>query len=127
MIPNFVNCDLYCACEDPPLRKQWAHNGEPILMHLSNFRPVKRVTDVVEIFALGARKNAGQAGDDRRWPRSRRRGIFRAQEKISRDVIFMGKQDRVQEKLGPPIYSCCRAIWSRLAWPRWKPWPAKSQ
>src|ERR1700741_872336 len=51
VIPNFVNCDLYCRKPDPALRAEWAPAGEPILMHLSNFRPVKRITDVVEIFA----------------------------------------------------------------------------
>ena len=52
VIPNFVNCDLYTRTPQPALRAQWAPNGEPILMHLSNFRPVKHLTDVVEIFAL---------------------------------------------------------------------------
>ena len=100
MIPNFVNCDLYCACKDAPLRKQWAHNGEPILMHLSNFRPVKRVTDVIEIFALVREKMKAKLvmigdGPDRGAAEHLAR-----QRKISRDVIFLGKQDRVQEKLG---------------------------
>src|SRR6202163_1054554 len=52
VIPNFVNCDLYKRSDDAALRAQWAPNGELILMHLSNFRPVKRITDVIEIFAL---------------------------------------------------------------------------
>src|SRR5258708_34744555 len=52
VIPNFVNCDLYNRTADKGLASQWAPNGEPILMHLSNFRPVKRLTDVVEIFAI---------------------------------------------------------------------------
>src|SRR5579862_4649207 len=52
VIPNFVNCDLYNRTPNPTLRAEWAPNGEPILMHLSNFRPVKRITDVIEIFAL---------------------------------------------------------------------------
>src|SRR6202051_4864556 len=56
VIPNFVNCDLYMRCADQSARKQWAKNDEPILMHLSNFRPVKRITDVVEIFALVGEK-----------------------------------------------------------------------
>src|SRR5712671_3047353 len=46
-IPNFVNCDLYRRREDAQLRAEWAPDDEPIIMHLSNFRPVKRVTDVV--------------------------------------------------------------------------------
>ena len=58
VIPNFVNCDLYRRKENPALRAQWAPDGEPILMHLSNFRPVKRLTDVVEIFALVREKFA---------------------------------------------------------------------
>ena len=52
VISNFVNCDLYQRCTDSALRAQWAPDGEPILMHLSNFRPVKRITDAVNIFAL---------------------------------------------------------------------------
>ena len=52
VIPNFVNCDLYQRSNDLELRAKWAPDGEPILMHLSNFRPVKRVTDAVEIFGL---------------------------------------------------------------------------
>jgi N-acetyl-alpha-D-glucosaminyl L-malate synthase BshA len=34
------------------MRKEYAPNGEKILVHISNFRPVKRVLDVVEVFAL---------------------------------------------------------------------------
>src|ERR1700721_1671801 len=52
VISNFVNCDLYQRSTDSALRAQWAPDGEPILMHLSNFRPVKRITDAVNIFAL---------------------------------------------------------------------------
>src|SRR5579863_10601447 len=51
VIPNFVNCDLYSRQPNLAQRAKWAPAGEPILMHLSNFRPVKRITDCVEIFA----------------------------------------------------------------------------
>jgi N-acetyl-alpha-D-glucosaminyl L-malate synthase BshA len=100
VIPNFVNCDVYMRADDPQLRAQWAPGGEPILMHLSNFRPVKRITDVVEIFALVREKMPAKLvmigdGPDRgtaEW-------LVR-QKCLSRDVFFLGKQDRVQEKLG---------------------------
>src|ERR1700719_176453 len=100
VVPNFVNCDLYKRCDDAAARAKWAHNGEPILMHLSNFRPVKRVTDVVEIFALVREKMKAKLvmigdGPDRGAAEHLAR-----QKKISRDVIFLGKQDRVQEKIG---------------------------
>lgn len=100
VISNFVNCDLYCRPPRPEDRAQWAPGGEPILMHLSNFRPVKRVTDVVEIFALVRQKMPAKLvligdGPDRgsaEW-------LVR-QKGLGRDVHFLGKQDRVHEKLG---------------------------
>jgi N-acetyl-alpha-D-glucosaminyl L-malate synthase BshA len=100
VIPNFVNCDLYKRCEDQTGRKQWAKNGEPILMHLSNFRPVKRITDVVEIFAWVREKIPAKLvmmgdGPDR----GAAEYIVRTKH-LSKDVFFMGKQDQVQEKLG---------------------------
>jgi N-acetyl-alpha-D-glucosaminyl L-malate synthase BshA len=55
VIPNFVNCDVYAPIKDEArraeARKRLAAPDEAILMHLSNFRPVKRVVDVVKIFA----------------------------------------------------------------------------
>src|SRR5215469_8954795 len=49
VIPNFVNCDVYKPLEDrAAARERYAQPGEKILIHLSNFRPVKRVTDVVK-------------------------------------------------------------------------------
>ncbi len=100
VIPNFVNCDFYHRNEDQNARSAWAPNGEPILMHLSNFRPVKRVTDVIEIFAKVREKMPAKLvmigdGPDRgaaEW--------LARQKKLTRDVLFVGKQDQVYEKLG---------------------------
>ncbi|OXM88038.1 N-acetyl-alpha-D-glucosaminyl L-malate synthase BshA [Paenibacillus rigui] len=47
---NFVDKRVYYPREVQALRKEFAHPDEKILIHISNFRPVKRVTDVVEIF-----------------------------------------------------------------------------
>jgi N-acetyl-alpha-D-glucosaminyl L-malate synthase BshA len=99
VIPNFVNCDLYYRHENAALRAQWAPDGEPILMHLSNFRPVKRVTDVVEIFALVREKIRAKLvligdGPDR----GAAEYIVR-KKKLTRDVHFLGKQDRVYQHL----------------------------
>jgi L-malate glycosyltransferase len=100
VIPNFVNCDLYKRSDDAAARARWAPEGEPILMHLSNFRPVKRVTDVVEIFALVREKIPAKLvlmgdGPDR----GAAEYIVR-KKKLPKDVFFLGKQDHVQEKLG---------------------------
>lgn len=99
-IPNFVNCDLYKRCEDQSVRKQWAPNGEPILMHLSNFRPVKRITDAVEIFALVREKVPAKLVMIGDGPDRGAAEYLVRKRKLSKDVFFLGKQDHVQEKLG---------------------------
>lgn len=55
VIPNFIRMDRYAGAADPALRKRFAPNGEKILVHVSNFRPVKRVLDVVKVF-IGLRR-----------------------------------------------------------------------
>src|SRR5580700_237195 len=56
VIPNFVNCDVYTPFTDEAAkaaaRARYAKPDESILIHLSNFRPVKRVVDVVKVFSL---------------------------------------------------------------------------
>ncbi len=56
VIPNFVNLDRFRRAPAPRLRRMLASRGEKVLIHLSNFRPVKRVEDVVKIFARVRRK-----------------------------------------------------------------------
>jgi N-acetyl-alpha-D-glucosaminyl L-malate synthase BshA len=55
MIPNFIRMERYAMGQDPALRKRFAPNGEKLLVHVSNFRPVKRVQDVMDVF-MGVRK-----------------------------------------------------------------------
>jgi N-acetyl-alpha-D-glucosaminyl L-malate synthase BshA len=52
VIPNFVCVDQYEHKPDPALRARYAPNGERLVVHVSNFRPVKRVQDVVGMFKL---------------------------------------------------------------------------
>ena len=101
VIPNFVNCDIYvrnkAAAEQ--LRAQYARKDERLLVHLSNFRPVKRVRDVIEIFARVARKMPARLlmvgdGPDRsvaEW--------LAIQLKIHDRVHFLGKLDSIHELL----------------------------
>jgi len=64
VIENFVNCDIYRPYKDETkraeARQRLAAPDQAILMHLSNFRPVKRVVDVVKIFAQVAREIPAQ-------------------------------------------------------------------
>src|SRR5580658_8481687 len=102
-ITNFVNCDVYAPLNDESrrqdARKRFAPHGKAIMMHLSNFRPVKRVLDAIRIFAGVAREIPAQLvligdGPDRS-----------AAEWLAHDlgincqVHFLGKQERVNELL----------------------------
>jgi N-acetyl-alpha-D-glucosaminyl L-malate synthase BshA len=50
VIPNFICATDYQRRSNPDLQRELAPNGEPLLVHVSNFRPVKRPVDCVEIF-----------------------------------------------------------------------------
>jgi N-acetyl-alpha-D-glucosaminyl L-malate synthase BshA len=49
---NFVDKRVYYPRDVTALRREFAHPDEKILIHISNFRPVKRVLDVVETFSI---------------------------------------------------------------------------
>jgi N-acetyl-alpha-D-glucosaminyl L-malate synthase BshA len=51
VIPNFVDPRVYDRAAHPQAASLFAPPGTPVLMHISNFRPVKNVVDVVRIFA----------------------------------------------------------------------------
>lgn len=52
VIPNFVAQPKKINRQGNPLRCKYAKEDEPILCHISNFRPVKRVEDVLKVFDL---------------------------------------------------------------------------
>ena len=99
VIPNFVNCELYCADGDPALRARHASSGEKVIVHLSNFRPVKRVQDCVRIFArvadvLPARLMMIGDGPDR-GPAE----VLARELQVEDRVQFLGKQLGVAQLL----------------------------
>jgi N-acetyl-alpha-D-glucosaminyl L-malate synthase BshA len=52
VIPNFLDCDVYHRVPEAALRARYCPAGcEKLVIHVSNFRPVKRVPAVVEVFA----------------------------------------------------------------------------
>ena len=101
-IPNFVNCDVYMPMDEAARakgRSAWAAPGEKLLIHLSNFRPVKRVTDCVQIFARVAKEVAAHlllVGDG---PDRSQAEMLAATLGIQDRVHFLGKQDSVTDLL----------------------------
>lgn len=100
VIYNFVNCDLYTRCPaSAKERIEFAPGGERLLVHLSNFRPVKRVTDTIEIFDRVRKKVPSKLlliGDG---PERSRAEWLAVQKGLHNDVLFLGKQDAIHEKL----------------------------
>ncbi len=101
VIRNFVNCDVYKPNEEKrrELRPRYAAEDEKIIIHLSNFRRVKRVSDVVEVFARIAREIPSRLmligdGPDRSIAES-----MALHYGIQDRIHFMGKQDSVQDLL----------------------------
>jgi N-acetyl-alpha-D-glucosaminyl L-malate synthase BshA len=100
VIYNFVNCDMYRR--DPKAaehRAQFADKDERILTHVSNFRPVKRICDTIEIFdrvqkVIPSRLLLMGDGPDR----SRAEWLVN-KKGLRKRVEFLGKVDRVYEKL----------------------------
>lgn len=102
VIPNFIDINKYKRVVDEKtecLRKNYAPNGEKILIHTSNFRPLKRVEDVIRIFNEVRKKvpsklllvgDGPERGDAERLSR---------ELEIANDVKFLGKQDALVEIL----------------------------
>jgi L-malate glycosyltransferase len=99
VIPNFVDTNLFRPQDNGDFRKAIAPNGEKILVHTSNFRPVKRVPDTIKIFEKVQKEIPSKlilVGD----------GPDRSEcEKLSRQldlcdkVKFLGKQEGLVEIL----------------------------
>ncbi len=51
VIYNFIDPNVYDRSKYPPLLSEQLNGGRRVLMHVSNFRPVKRVRDIVRIYA----------------------------------------------------------------------------
>ena len=100
VIPNFICGDDYQRYSVSDLKRELAPGGETLLAHVSNFRPVKRPVDCVEILAsvlrrgLNARMVMVGDGSERTNAEHRARSLGVA-DKIS----FVGKQPNIPDYL----------------------------
>ena len=96
VIPNFVDTSRFRPEPNPCLRERVAPEGEKVLLHMSNFRPVKRIPVVIEAFArvrakLPARLVMVGDGPERGPAEELARNLG-----IQDSVLFVGKQDGVE-------------------------------
>jgi N-acetyl-alpha-D-glucosaminyl L-malate synthase BshA len=99
VIPNFVDTDLFKRIDSTSIRKSIAPNGEKILIHTSNFRPVKRVMDVIKIFHAVVKKVPSKLilvgdGPDRSSCENLSRELH-----VNDHVKFLGKQAELVDLL----------------------------
>jgi L-malate glycosyltransferase len=97
VIPNFVDMETFRPGRASDRRAQFAEPGEKILLHISNFRPVKNVKAVIQVFARVRREFPARlllVGDGpERTPVER----LVHQCGLERDVAFLGNQEFVED------------------------------
>jgi N-acetyl-alpha-D-glucosaminyl L-malate synthase BshA len=97
VIPNFIDPSLYRFAEDIELRAQFAEKDEVIITHISNFRKVKRVDDVIRIFEGVQQKLSAKllmVGDG---PELHQVKNLARELGISDKVFFLGKSKRIEQ------------------------------
>jgi N-acetyl-alpha-D-glucosaminyl L-malate synthase BshA len=100
VIPNFICQTDYARHPVDNLRSSLSPNGEPLLVHVSNFRPVKRPVDCVEILARvlqkGIQTRLVMVGDgSERTNAEHRARCLRVYDNCS----FVGKQPKIADYL----------------------------
>lgn len=100
VVPNFVDLERFHRQEKSHFKQIICPNNEKIVVHVSNFRKVKRVNDVVEVFAYiiksGIKAKLVMVGDgpERTNAEQHCRDLG-----VCGDVRFVGKQEKVEEIL----------------------------
>ncbi|MFZ1751712.1 MAG: N-acetyl-alpha-D-glucosaminyl L-malate synthase BshA [Saprospiraceae bacterium] len=99
VIHNFIDFSRFRKTNKDHFRKAIAPEGEKILVHISNFRKVKRVEDVIHIFAKVSKKVRTKLlligdGPERKSMEDLCRSLHLCDE-----IRFLGKQEAVEELL----------------------------
>ena len=99
VVPNFVDTEKFHRELVPPCPRKAKEKGEKVLIHISNFRPLKRLADVVEVFYLLQRAIPCQlllVGDG---PERAKTEQLCRQKGIISSVHFLGKQNAIMQLL----------------------------
>ncbi|MFN5942246.1 MAG: N-acetyl-alpha-D-glucosaminyl L-malate synthase BshA [Bacteroidota bacterium] len=99
VIHNFIDINRFYQSDKDHFKKMLAPNGERILAHVSNFRKVKRVEDVIHVFQKVREKMPCKLlmiGDGPERPNAEE--LSRSLE-VCNDIRFLGKQEQMDEIL----------------------------
>ena len=95
VIPNFVDTQKYRRLPASSICQRFAPQGERVLVHVSNFRAVKRVPDVIRIFSEVRKKVPSRlllVGDG---PERSACEILARELGLQHEVLFLGKQQEI--------------------------------
>ncbi|RMH69091.1 MAG: N-acetyl-alpha-D-glucosaminyl L-malate synthase BshA [Gemmatimonadetes bacterium] len=99
VIPNFIDTDLFSGVLSRNMRRCQLSRGKKVLIHISNFRPVKRIKDVVDIFYRVQQEVDAillMVGDG---PERVSSETYCRQLKICDKIRYLGKQDGIPDLL----------------------------
>ena len=99
VIPNFIDIDKYAKKHSLCQGNMLAQDDEKIIVHISNFRPIKRIIDVLKIFEkINQNINSKliMVGDG---PDNKKAKEFLRKNNLKNKVIFLGKTSEVDEIL----------------------------
>jgi N-acetyl-alpha-D-glucosaminyl L-malate synthase BshA len=99
VIYNFIDFSRFRKTNKDHFRKAIAPEGEKILVHISNFRKVKRVEDVIQIFAIVKKRIKSKLlliGDG---PERKNMEDLCRHLNLCDEIRFLGKQEAVEELL----------------------------
>ena len=99
VIPNFIDIDKYAKKHNLCQGNMLAQDDEKIIVHVSNFRPLKRIIDVLKIFEKINQKINSKlimVGDG---PDKKKAKDFLRKNNLKNKVIFLGKTSEVDEIL----------------------------
>ena len=100
VIPNFIDTDRFRPLKKDHFKQALCPHGEKLIVHVSNFRPVKRTVEVVEVFhrlhseGIGIKLLLVGDGPDRVPTEHRARELG-----VIDDIRFLGKQEPIEEIL----------------------------
>lgn len=99
VIPNFIDLQRFARQKKDHFKNAICPNGEKLVIHTSNFRPVKRIEDVIQVFAIINKSIPAKLllvgdGPERIKAEAQCRELG-----ICDDVRFLGKLDAVEEVL----------------------------
>ncbi len=95
VIPNFIDIEKYKAMYDARDKNVIAQGDEKIIVHVSNFRPLKRIIDVLKIFEkINSKINSKliMVGDG---PEKKKAKDYLRKNNLKNRVIFVGKTNEV--------------------------------